>query len=274
MGHVMIRRIRVAILAIAVTVAGVRAFPQQGSASSPAGSVELNTVLDMWVENSSRIKTLSATFGRKNSRPFVGSMDLTYEINWKDSGQAVVTIELPTRKDRSEFVERIVWTGREVWQYNPRRKEITVWTKDELGSYELFRQSIQNSGWGWFVGNQFDFIFPALSNPKDIDPLPFLVGMKETVAKKRFKFELLENSDANGLVVRATPLDPTLNTTYDHILVTLDRERHLPVVVEYQKGWRGKDSRRYTLVAIKLDRQIDDASFVPQKPKGWTIKSR
>ena len=98
--------------------------------------------------------------------------------------------------------------------------------------------------------------------------------MAETVAKKRFKFELLENSDTNGVVVRATPLEPALDTTYDHILITLDRERHLPVAVEYQKGWRGNDSRRYTLLAVKLDQPIDEASFVPLTIKGWTITSR
>jgi hypothetical protein len=67
----------------------------------------------------------------------------------------MVNIQPPVRKDKSEFVERIVWTGREVWQYNPRKKEVTAWTKDGLGDYELFRESILQSGWGRFVGNQF-----------------------------------------------------------------------------------------------------------------------
>ena len=204
---------------------------------------------------------------------FMGSMNLIYDINWKDSGQAAVIIKEAGRKNGPDFVDRIVWTGHEVWDFNPRKKEVDVYTKEKLKDYEAFRAMMLISGWGRFVGNQFDFIFPALGNPKEIDPLPFFVGMKTTLARKLFRFELLEDSDPDRLVVRATPLTDFQKQLYDHVLITLDRERHLPVAVEYQRGWRGRDSRHYTLVAIKLDQPISDDKFVTQKPKGWAIKS-
>jgi hypothetical protein len=275
MGHVISRRTGVIVLAITFTVSGARAFPQFRGTATPARAEDLNAVVNAWVESSARIKTLSAKFSRKDSRRTVyGSRELYYDIRWKDSGQAVLSIAHAARDDQSEFLERIVWTDKEVWDYLGYKKTIERWTKEQIGGYQEFRDSTREAWSGRFMGNQFDLIFPPLGNPKEIDPLPFLVGMKEIVAKKQFKFELFEDSDPDRLVVRATPLDPVLKSAYDHVFITLDRERHLPIAVEYQRGWRSNDSRRYTLLAIKLNQPIDDASFMPQKPEGWVIKSR
>jgi hypothetical protein len=274
LGHVMIRRVGVAVLAITFAISGARAFPQKGATQAAARAEDLSSILDAWVQDSSRIKALAAKFSRKDSRRRNAFMDLVYDIRWKDSGQAVLNIEPSVRKSESGFEARIFWTGRDVWQYNPRRKEIIIWTKDGLGEYAEFRRSIQESWWGRFMGNTFEFIFPALGDPKEIDPLPFLIEMKGIMAKRQFRFELLENSDDDRFVLRATPLDPVLKSSYDHVIVTLDRERHLPIVVEYQRGWRGNDRRRYTLLSIEVDRPIDDASLVPRKLKGWTVTSR
>ena len=66
-------------------------------------------------------------------------MDLIYDITWKDSGKAAVSINEAGRNNGADFVDRIVWTGKDVWRYNPRKKEIDVFTKDGLGDYESFR---------------------------------------------------------------------------------------------------------------------------------------
>jgi hypothetical protein len=274
MGHVMIRRIGAAVLAVTCSMTAVRAFPPPQARPTPARAEELNAVLTAWAENSSRIKTLSAQLSRQDRRPLFGSMNLIYDINWQNSGQAAVNIKESGRKNGPDFVDRIVWTGQEVWRYNPRKKEIDVFADERLKDYEVFRAMMLTSGWAKLVGNQFDFIFPALGNPKEIDPLPFFVGMKTALARKLFRFELLEDSDPDQLVVRATPLTEFQKQLYDQVLITLDRERHLPVAVEYQRGWHGRDSRHYTLVAIKLDQPISDGVFVAQKPKGWAIKSQ
>jgi hypothetical protein len=273
MEHVMSRRIGAAVLAVTCSITAVRAFPPPSAGPTPARAEDLNAILTAWAENSSRIKTLSAQLSRKDRRPLLGSMNLIYDISWKDSGQATVNIKESGRKNGPDFVDRIVWTGHQVWRFNPRKKEIDVFAAEALKDYEGFRAMMLASGWAKFVGNQFDFIFPALGNPKEIDPLPFFVGMKTTLATKRYKFELFEDSDPDRLVLRATPLTEALKQLYDHVLITLDRDRHLPVAVEYQRGWRGRDSRHYTLVAIKLDQPISDDKFVAQKPKGWAIKT-
>jgi hypothetical protein len=60
MAHRKTRRVAVAVRAIALS--GVRAFSQQSSPAPPARTLEINAILDAWVQQSSRIRTLSAKF--------------------------------------------------------------------------------------------------------------------------------------------------------------------------------------------------------------------
>ena len=267
------RQIGILFLTVVVALTGSRAFPQQPGKRSSYAAAELDAILRDWVAASSHIKTLSAKFKRVDRRPLHGSTEYTYDMRWKSSGQAYVNIEQTGRKRPSEFEARIVWTGREIWEYRAPKKEITVWKEKDLRDYEVFRIWMRSTGWGRFVGNQFDLIFLTLGNPKGFDPLPFLVGMKEIVERKQFTFELIDESDPERPVIRATLVNPAQNTTFDHILITLDRERRLPIAVEYQKGLGGRDSRQFVLVAIELDRPMDDGVFVPEKPVGWTFKA-
>jgi hypothetical protein len=142
----------------------------------------------------------------------------------------------------------------------------------EFRDHEAFRSWIRSTGWGRFIGNQFDTIILPLGNPKGFDPLPFLIGKKEVMARKQSTFELFDESDPERLVIRATLKNPEQNTTFDHILITLDRQRRLPVAVEYQRGWGGKDSRQFKLVEIQLDQPIDEGVFLPTKPKAGRSK--
>jgi len=273
MSYAMIKRSGIAVLAIALAVTGDRAFAQQQGKPANVTTTELNAILNNWATNSSRIKTLSAKFKRIDRRPLHAATEYDYEICWKSSGLASISIEQTGRKRTSEFDARIVWTGREVWEYRIPKKEITVWKGEDLRDHETFRLWLRSTGWGRFAGNQFDTIFLALGNPKVFEPLTFLIGMKEVVDRRQFTFELFDQSDPERLVIRATLINPGQNTTFDHIFITLDRARFLPVAIEYQKGWGGKDGRQFALVSIELDQPIDDSLFVPQKPAGWTFKA-
>ena len=278
MTHLKMRRVTVAVLAIALS--GVRAFPQQASTVPPAGVGEINAILDAWVQQSSRIKTLSAKFTRKDHRPPWGApppwgtMEFLYEVRWKNPGQAVLNIEQVVGKNQTVGVERVVWTGREVWQYNPRKKEIAVWLTDQIGEYEVFRDWLRQSWWNRWIGHQFDWIFPALSDPKGVDPLPFLIGLKENLAKNQFQFERLEDPDPKRFLLRATPLTPDLKSSYSDILITLDSERFLPTSLVYRRGRNGWDTRQYTFQEITLNPSIAEAAFAPRELRGWQIKRR
>jgi hypothetical protein len=171
--------------------------------------------------------------------------EYVYSLLWRDSGQADLKIEGIGRNGSSKLFERIIWTGREVWQYDSCKKEISVMPMDEVDEHETFRGWIRQSWWNGFVGNSFDLVFPTLGNPREVDPLPFLMGMKAVVGKNLFKFERLGDSESQGVVFRATPLDPQLRSSFNGVLITLDKERRLPVVVEYRRGWKNRDIRQY-----------------------------
>jgi len=272
MDHVKPRHVAVALLAIAFTLIGGPVFPQREGTSPPAKAGELSAILDAWVQHSSQIKTLSAKFSRKDKRPGFGTSECLYEVRWKDPGQAVLDIRQVVGKDKTESRRRVVWTGREVWDYLAYKKEIEVQTMDQVRKHDLFYEEMRKSlGSQLLMGNQFDLIFPTLGNPKEVDPLPFLVGMKDTVAKKQLRFELLDDTDPQRFVIRATPLDPDQKPLFNDILITLDREKCLPIAVVYRRGWRGKDTKQFTLTEVNLDRPIADAAFEPQKLKGWEI---
>jgi hypothetical protein len=266
------RRAAVASLAI-VTLAGGRVFAQQNS-TSPAASPQLGALLDAWVQHSSQIKSFSVTFKRRDERPGFGAQQYIYKILWTDSGRAIVQIEWLDKKDKAELGERFIWTGREVWTYTAhgKKKEILVRNMDQIHAEDAFTLGMKASWGGRLAGNQFDVIFPLLSDPKQIDPLPFWVGMKELVAKKQFSFTLLDASDPERPVLRATPVRTDSRSSDRDILITLDRAHGLPIAVSFQRGWRDKDKRQFTVVEAHLNPPISDAAFEPPKPAGWEIK--
>jgi len=136
---------------------------------------ELNAILDAWVQHSSQIKTLSAKFSRKDKGSAFGAVEFLYEIHWKDSGQAVLDIKGVAGKDIDRVLRRVVWTGRDVWDYLAWKKEIRVQTMDQIRKHEHFSEEVLKTSWGGqLLGNQFDLIFPTLGNPKEVDPLPSL----------------------------------------------------------------------------------------------------
>ena len=140
-----------------------------------------------------------------------------------------------------------------------------------MDEYGAFREEIKTSFPGRIMGSRTDLIFPNLRSPKDVDPLPFLIGFDENVAKKRFRFELLESTDPKQYSIRATPLEPALKSSYSEVIVTLHRERLLPIAFEYHTGRGGREILHYRFLKVAIDPVLADDTFEPRKPEGWTI---
>jgi len=271
MANVKLRGATLAVMMIALSVS--RAFSQDSSKPAPPRNAELQTILDTWGRNSSQIKTLSAKFLRHDHRPGFGHQEYVYEVRWKDSGRAMINIEALVKQDKKIEMERVVWTTHDVWQYEARKKEVVHWSMEQVGEYEEFRSMLTDYWASRLAGNQFDLIFTSLRSPKDVDPLPFLIDMREIVAKKQFAFELTRSANPDQIVVRATPLQHDQKSLYNDVMITLDKERCLPVALEYQRGRRGRDTRHYTLLDVQLDQPIDDAALEPEIPNGWRVQS-
>jgi outer membrane lipoprotein-sorting protein len=262
-----------ALAVITIALSGPLAFSQDFRTPAAKKTGELSKILDTWMRNSSQIKTLSARFRRYDHRPGFGHQEYLYEVRWKDSGKAAINIQAVESHGKMTVVERVIWTTHDVWQYEPRKKEILHWSMEQVSDYEGFRSMLTHHWAGRMTGNQFDLIFTALRSPKDVDPLPFLIDMREIVAKKRFAFELAPSANPDQIVIRATPLSHDQKSLYNDIVITLDKERCLPVALEYQRGIRGRDTRRFTILEVRLDQPIDDAELAPEIPKGWRVQS-
>lgn len=271
MANIKLRVVTLTLLTI--VLAGPPVFSQSSRTPAPRQNAELPVILETWVRSSSQIKTLSAKFLRHDHRPAFGHQEYLFEVRWKDSGKAMINIEAVVKQDKRMELERIVWTAHDVWQYEARKKEIRHWSMEQVGEYEEFRSMLTDYWAGRMTGNQFDLIFTSLSSPKNVDPLPFLIDMQEVVAKKQFAFELAASANPDQIVVRATPLQHDQKALYNDVMITLDKKRCLPVALEYQRGRRGHDTRRYTLLEVQLDQPIDDAVLEPEIPKGWRVQS-
>ncbi len=271
MAHLKMRLAWVAGTVIAVGVAITPAYPQESPGPRAGGTPELSTIIDAWAHNSSQIKTLSAQFTRSGKGLGYGTIDYLYALKWKQSGQAVLDTSQVTKKNKTVAVERVVWTGKEIWVFNPRRKSIEVWRPEQMDDYGAFREDIKTSFAGRVIGGRMDLIFPTLRSPKDVDPLPFLIGFPDNVARKRFRFELVPTKN---LVVRAVPLEPALKSSFQEVLVTLDREQFFPRSLEYHTGREGREILGYKFVELTIDTALADNLFEPRKPEGWTITSR
>jgi hypothetical protein len=271
MANVKLRAVALTVLTIAL--AGPRAFSQDSRNPAPERTAELSVILDTWARNSSQVKTFSAKFLRRDHRPGFGNQEYLYEVRWKDSGKAAIKIQTVESRGKLSELARVIWTTRDVWQYEARKKEIVHWSMEQIGDYEAFRSMLTHYWAGRMAGNQFDLIFTALRSPKDVDPLPFLIDMREIMAKKQFAFEIAESAVPNQVAVRATPLKHDQKSLYNDVLITLDKERCLPVALEYQRGRRGRETRHFTLLEVQLDQPIDDAALEPKIPKGWRVQS-
>ena len=258
-------------LAVALTVSTARGNPEQPTTAPAFQDAPLDAVVEAWVQQSSQIKSLSAKFTRIGKG--LGVNEYRYRLQWSDSGQANLEIVQVGRSNRTEPFSRVVWTGKEIWEYRDISKEIVVWTSDDVRQYDEFRKMVKGSLPGRIFASRLELIFATLGDPKDVDPLPFLINMKENVAKRRFKFELLESPKPTQFVVRATPLEKELKLSYDSVTITLDRDRALPIQLVYHKGRLERNAIRYTFSDIQLDPAIDRAKFEPQVPKGWKVKS-
>ncbi len=261
-------------IALSVTTATVSA---QSPDSQRPRTDDPSAILAAWAQHSAQINSISAQFSRTGKGLGFGSVEYRYTLKWKKTGQAVLDIAELKRKNKTEPVERLLWTGtgKEVWFYHTYKKEIEVMQPDEVKDYTGFRAMMKITPLSnWLLGSRFDLIFPALHDPKEFDPLPFLLGFNDVNARKRFRFELLESADPKRFVIRATPLEGLSKLSYSSVLITLHSKRFLPVSLEYHTGRGGREILRYTFLDVSIDPVLADNVFEPRKPDGWKFQSQ
>jgi TIGR03009 family protein len=221
------------------------------AAPDPARLAQLEKVLKGWEQRSARIKTLYTSFTRyddlvvaNDKRSFIGqaelkSPDLAY-LNLQE-------LDVKNKNQPEPMTERIVCTGKEVWQYDNESKQI--------------------------------FIFPLAKDERkraiEEGPLPFLFNFKVDEAKQRYRFQLLDSAPpAEGkpgvYILEITPLLPIDIQEFKTAWILLNRERFLPEAI---KLWspNGRDTRLYKFPNIQANVAIDPARFNPQPMAGFKV---
>lgn len=138
--------------------------------------------------------------------------------------------------------ERIVCTGKEVWQYRSDTQQLFI--------HELDQQQRQR----------------ALQE----GPLPFLFNFEAETARKRYQMKL-HSEDAKSYVVSVVPLLPIDKECFRSAWVVLDKTMLLPTMIVLLDP-EGKSQKQFTMSEIKPNAQVMMVNFQGVKPKPpWKI---
>jgi TIGR03009 family protein len=231
--------------------------PAQAPPTDAAAAIQLERVLKGWEQKSSKIKTLSARFTRHDVMAVTGTTR-TFE-GWaelKSPDLAYLNLsEIPAVKGEKQdpLTERIVCTGKEVWQYDNETKQIFIFPLARDQARKAFEEG----------------------------PLPFLFNFRVEQAKKRYRFSLgkviAPEAAKPGLaaksglyVIHIEPLLAIDKQEFQLAQVLLNRETFLPEAIKLTAP-NGKDTKLYKFPNIKDNVTVDDSYFIPKEFKGWKV---
>lgn len=238
-----------------VLVAGTLAI-SRGADEPP----RIDQILARWEALASARKTIDVRFTREDhSLAWNGRAEYDGRLMLKDAETAAV--DFTTRGDPPTLVERLVWTGSEIRQFDAGTRQI--------------------------------FLF---ARPKDLPPklpdaicLPFLFGRKAAEVQEHYDVRLVKEDDKTYLIrfdakdVAASPA-PAKGNLLERILarmvwssstfrtahVELDKETLLPrklLLVDLN----GKDTQTYRVTSIRLNEPVREDVLQVRAVKGWKV---
>ena len=207
----------------------------------------MEQLLILWEKQSARLKSLDVKFKRVDHSPAWGDNELyegramlqTPNLAWLDFKKVGVD-----KQNKPALIphERIVCTGKEVWQYHSPTHQIFI--------FPLQQQQQQR----------------ALEE----GPLPFLFNMRADEAKKRYRMSLVSENAAT-YVVSVIPLLDIDKESFSTAIIQLDRKYLLPTnIVLFAPD--GKSTQDYKFSDVKPNAVVPAANF-DCKPLGppWKV---
>lgn len=213
-----------------------KAAPSASGAALGVQRMDMERLLNLWEKQSARLKSLDVKFKRVDHSPAWGDNEL-YEgramlespnLAWLDFKKVGVD-----KQNRPALVphERIVCTGKEVWQYHSPTLQIFI--------FPLEREQQQR----------------ALEE----GPLPFLFNMRAGEAKKRYRMSLVSENAAT-YVVSVIPLLDIDKESFSTAIIQLDRKYLLPTnIVLFAPD--GKSTQDYKFSDVKPNAVVPAANF-------------
>ena len=196
----------------------------------------MEQLLTLWEKQSARLKSLDVKFKRVDHSPAWGDNEL-YEgramlqspnLAWLDFKKVGVD-----KQNKPTLVphERIVCTGKEVWQYHSPTRQIFI--------FPLEKQQQQR----------------ALEE----GPLPFLFNMRADEAKKRYQMSLIAENAATYMVT-VIPLLEIDKESFSKAIIQLDRKYLLPTNIVLIAP-DGKSTQDYKFSDVKPNAVVDARNF-------------
>jgi TIGR03009 family protein len=209
---------------------------------------KMQKLLELWAQQSTKLKSLDIQIDRTDdSGPAWGKDKYKGWAKFRSPNQACLVFQKvitdpKTNKETLEENERIICTGKEVWQYKNEEKKIFVY---RLGLQER-KRALQEG------------------------PLPFLFNFRAVDAKKRYRMTLI-SMDAKSYVIAVDPLLQVDQECFSRAFIRLDAKFLLPTrVLLYDPT--GKSKKDFNLTSIKPNAAVQDAYFKGVNPgRPWKI---
>ncbi len=229
-----------------------KAAPTQAAAVAPKpvdpeAAAKMEALLKKWEANSATVTKLDVLFTRIDTERGWGKT--TYEgravlqspnLAWVDLQKS--DVDPKTTKKELKPHERIISTGKEVWQYFPPVKQIII---HALAAEE--RQRAMDEG-----------------------PLPFLFNMKAEQAKKRYKMTLTSETP-EVYVIKIIPLMAIDLEAFEEAFAQLDKVTLQPRQLRLVDKTR--DTKDYWFTKMESNPTTDFSKFfVGEKYTGWTVE--
>lgn len=226
------------------TGAPAAAKPAAPAAAKPAAppidpnGVRMQLLLAQWAKQSTQLRSLDVKIRRLDKSAKWD--DETYEgrAMFKSPNQAWLDFQKVVEKEgKKQLVphERIICTGKQVWQYRSDTHQIYV---HELGVQQ--RQRALQEG-----------------------PLPFLFNFQADEARKRYQMKLL-TEDPKSYVISVLPLLPIDKEAFSAAWVELDKTMLLPTQIVLLDP-EGKSKKFFQMSGIKPNAPVMAENFQGQK---------
>ena len=241
----------VAVLAARGTVVAQEARKSDPDAARPPVNApdpgQMKQILAGWEAQSGRLNTLDVLITRVDRSPAWG--DDRYEgrailmspnLAWLDFQK--VAHDDATNKDKLVPHERIVCTGKEVWQYRSDTRQIFIFPLDKQNQKRALEEG----------------------------PLPFLFNMKAAEAEARYQMHLV-NVMPDYYVISVVPNLQIDRESFSKAFLKLNRRAFLPDRI-FLVSPDGKSTKDFTLRSVKPNAAVATENFKGQVlPAPWTV---
>ena len=213
----------------------------------PEAPAKMDAILKKWEANSVKVTKLDVIFTRIDEERGWGKT--TFEgravlqspnLAWLDLQK--VEVNEKTKAKEVKPHERIISTGKEIWQYSPPIKQIII---HPLAVEE--RQRALDQG-----------------------PLPFLFNMKAAEARKRYAMTLLDETPEVS-IIKIVPLLANDLESFEYAIAQLDKVTLQPRQLRLVD--KARDTKDYWITKMDSNPTTDFSKyFVGERYAGWSVE--